>query len=82
MYGLKSKDLHLIGTGNRITSLKNNVNTYQKEKNLDFNKSIKNFVAIDDKVNQLLQEYDTKKKLELKTKKVHQYFECNQKQFA
>ena len=49
--GCKSKDLHLTGTGNRITSLKRNVNTYQKEKKLDFIKSIKNFVAIDDKVN-------------------------------
>ena len=42
MYGLKSKDLHLIGTGNRTTSWKKNVNTYQKEKKLEFNKSIKN----------------------------------------
>ena len=80
--GCKSKDLHLTGTGNRITRLKRNVKTYQKEKKLDFIKSIKNFVAIDDKVNQLVQEYDPKKKLELKTKNVHQYFEYNQKQFA
>ena len=52
------------------------------EEQFDFNKFLKNLAAIDDKINTIIEEYEPKKGLELKTKKSLSYFERNYKQFA
>ena len=74
-YRLEEKDLHLTGKDYRIISLKYIVNRYLKERNIDvieeefdFNISIKNVVAIVDKINTIVEKYEPKK-VEIKDKK-------------
>ena len=67
--------MHLTGKDYRIISLKYIVNRYLKERNIDvieeefdFNISIKNVVAIADKINKIVEKYEPKK-VEIKDKK-------------
>ena len=75
-YGLKEKDLHLMGTDNWTMGLKNIINGYLKEKDIDviekefdFNKSVKN-VPTYGWQNKLQKITNPKQKLKLKTRKV------------
>ena len=68
--------LHPTGIDNRIMGLKNIVNRYLKEKDIDvideefdLNIFIKNLTAIDDKINMIVEEHEPKEKVRIEDKK-------------
>ena len=68
--------LHPTGIDNRIMGLKNIVNRYLKEKDIDvideeFDLNIfsKNLTAIDDKINMIVEEHEPKEKVRIEDKK-------------
>ena len=71
MYKLKDKDMYLTSSDNRI-SLKNDVNTFLKEKILCL--KIKNMGTIDDKIYKIVKDYKPKIKVEIDDKKESSVF--------
>ena len=68
--------MHPTGIDNRIMGLKNIVNRYLKEKDIDvideefdLNIFIKNLTAIDDKINMIVEEHEPKEKVRIEDKK-------------
>ena len=68
--------MHPTGIDNRIMGLKNIVNRYLKEKDIDvideeFDLNIfsKNLTAIDDKINMIVEEHEPKEKVRIEDKK-------------
>ena len=75
MVGLRDKDLYLTNIYNR-TGFKNIVNRYLKEKDTDvfesfgyFKRRVKNLVDIDKNINLILENYESKRKIENEDKK-------------
>ena len=70
MVGLRDKDLYLTNIYNQ-TGFKNIVNRYLKEKDTDvfesfgyFKRRVKNLVDIDKNINLILENYESKRKIE------------------
>ena len=70
--GLKEKYLLLTRIDNRIIDLKNIVDRYQQEKDIDvieeefnFDKPSKTLATIDDKINTVVENYESKTKVEI-----------------
>ena len=68
--------MHPTGIDNRIMGLKNIVNRYLKEKDIDvideefgLNIFSKNLTAIDDKINMIVEEHEPKEKVRIEDKK-------------
>ena len=75
MVGLRDKDLYLTNIYNQ-TGFKNIVNRYLKEKDTDvfesfgyFKRRVKNLVDIDKNINLILENYESKRKIENEDKK-------------